>query len=345
MFDKKNLKHYLLAFTLIVLASYVGNTFKKKIYNEEDEEYDMIKQYLLNESPLYGSNKPKLWIHSKYEINSRKWLDFQSRNTNNLNQPYLNLTIQSIINHCSNDFHICLIDDETFSKLIPGWDVNISTVAEPMKTHLREVAFLKIIYNYGGMIVPDSFLCSTSLLPLYKSTVSSNKPFICEKLNRHDNKILKSNKVFIPNIYFMGSVKKHPIIDTLITLYSAKTKDSNFTDEFTFTGKEKEVIKNIIDGDKINLVDGKLIGIKNTKNKPILLEDLLEDKFLELDDKYYGIYIPGDEILKRNKYNWFSVLDQDQILKSNLTITKYIKSSMIDYDDVYKKSFASVTSI
>jgi hypothetical protein len=58
MFDKKNLKHYLLAFTLIVLASYVGNTFKKKIYNEEDEEYDMIKQYLLNESPLYGSNKP-----------------------------------------------------------------------------------------------------------------------------------------------------------------------------------------------------------------------------------------------------------------------------------------------
>ena len=50
-------------------------------------------------------------------------VDFHSRNTNNLNQPYLHLTIQSIIDHCSNDFHICLIDDDSFSKLIPEWDI------------------------------------------------------------------------------------------------------------------------------------------------------------------------------------------------------------------------------
>ena len=39
----------------------------------------MIKLYLLNDSPLYGQNKPKIWIHSKYELNARKWRDFQSR--------------------------------------------------------------------------------------------------------------------------------------------------------------------------------------------------------------------------------------------------------------------------
>jgi hypothetical protein len=45
------------------------------------DEYEMVKQYLLNESPLYGYNRPKIWIHSKYEVNSRKWKSFYSRNS------------------------------------------------------------------------------------------------------------------------------------------------------------------------------------------------------------------------------------------------------------------------
>ena len=128
MFDKNNIKHYLFAISLVVVASYVGNKFKDYYIDDSKQEYDMIKLYLLNDSPLYGENKPKIWIHSKYEINARKWRDFHSRNTNDLNQPYINLTIQSIIDHCSQDFHICLIDDQTFSKLIPGWNIDINNV-------------------------------------------------------------------------------------------------------------------------------------------------------------------------------------------------------------------------
>ena len=91
MFDK-NTGHFLFALSLIIIASYVGNNFKNQ-FAESSDEYDMIKEYLLNDSPLYGSNKPKIWIHSKYDINARKWLSFQSRNTKNLNQPYLHLTL------------------------------------------------------------------------------------------------------------------------------------------------------------------------------------------------------------------------------------------------------------
>ena len=88
LFDRKNIYHYLFAFSLILTASYVGNKFKQNFVNNNDE-YELIKKYLLNDSPLYGFNKPKIWIHSKYDINARKWKDFQSRNTTNLNQPYL----------------------------------------------------------------------------------------------------------------------------------------------------------------------------------------------------------------------------------------------------------------
>ena len=195
MFDRKNVKHYLLAISLLLVATYIGNSYKNYVNKDTTNyEYDMIKEYLLNDSPLYGMNKPKLWIHSKYEINSRKWLDFQSRNTTNLNQPYLHITIQSIINNCSDDFHICLIDDKTFSKLLPGWDIDLPNVADPMKSDLRDIALLKIIHTYGGMIVPDSFLCSKNLIDTYNNGIANDLPFMAEKINKTYLKNLKKIK-------------------------------------------------------------------------------------------------------------------------------------------------------
>ena len=113
MFSSNQITQYLMLFGVIIVAGYFGNSFNQKFQNKD--EYDLIKQYLLNESPLYGFNRPKLWIHSKYEVNARKWKDFYSRNTTDLNQPYIHLTIKTIINHCGNDFNVCLIDDESFS--------------------------------------------------------------------------------------------------------------------------------------------------------------------------------------------------------------------------------------
>jgi hypothetical protein len=135
MFSSKNISHYVVTGATILVASYFLNKYKQNF--ETNDEYDLIKKYLLNESPLYGYNRPKLWIHTKYEINARKWKDFYSRNSTDLNQPYLHLTIKTIVNHCGDDFNICLIDDDTFSKLIPSWDVDLSTVAEPMRAHFR----------------------------------------------------------------------------------------------------------------------------------------------------------------------------------------------------------------
>ena len=142
LFSSKNTSTYLFTVGIVLVASYFANTYKQNF--ETNDEYELIKKYLLNDSPLYGHNRPKIWIHTEYKINSRKWKDFYSRNTTDLNQPYIHLTIQSIIDHCSNDFHICLIDDETFSKLIPEWDIKVSILAEPLKSVLREIALVKL---------------------------------------------------------------------------------------------------------------------------------------------------------------------------------------------------------
>ena len=75
----------------------------------------MIQNYLFNgdnnkiNKIFENIKKPILWIYIPYEYNSRHWESFGSRSSLHLNQPYLYLTIQSIIQHCSNDFYICII--------------------------------------------------------------------------------------------------------------------------------------------------------------------------------------------------------------------------------------------
>ena len=66
------------------------------------------------------NGKPILWIHNKYEINSRNWDSFMSRNTNNLNQPYRRLCVDTIIKHCSDDeFGTLGVDYNKYLEMYP----------------------------------------------------------------------------------------------------------------------------------------------------------------------------------------------------------------------------------
>ena len=82
------------------------------------------------------------------------------------------MTIKSIINHCGDDFNICLIDDESFTKLLPSWDINVSRMAEPMKSQYRELGMARLLEIYGGLVVPNSFLCIKNLKPFYDDMIS-----------------------------------------------------------------------------------------------------------------------------------------------------------------------------
>lgn len=323
MFNNK----ILVSVSLILLATLIGSKYNE--YMNKNDDYNMIKMYLLNDSPLYGSNKPKIWIHSKYEINARKWLNFQSRNTNNLNQPYIELTIGSVINFCSNDFHICLIDDQSFSKLIPGWDVDVYTMAEPMKTYTRNLALLKLLFIYGGMVVPDTFLCTKNLKNLYNENIAGRMPFVCEKVNRSTNMQNKPRLTLAPNMYFMGSQKRNPTLEGLIAKYEDLVKNTRFTDMLTFSGSMDDFLVQNINAGKVNLVEGKKIGIRN-KNKVLGLDDLVSDAPLNLSKECYGIYIPGDEFLHRTNYAWFPVLSLEELVNSKMAISNYFNISMID---------------
>ena len=85
---------------------------------------------------------------------------------NYLNQPYLQLCVESIINCCGKSFHICLIDDNSFSKLIPDWKIDFDKIANPVKTHMRTLAMSRVLYYYGGLLIPNSTLVLKDLSTL-----------------------------------------------------------------------------------------------------------------------------------------------------------------------------------
>ena len=68
-------------------------------------------------------------------------------------------------------------------------------------------------------------------------------------------------------------------------------------------------------------------GVKKVNNKPVKINELLGNNPIEIADCIYGIYLPQEEILKRYKYSWFARLSTDQILKSDLNISKYMIAS------------------
>jgi len=329
--------YYAVGAAILILASYLVTNYKKSL--EPNDEYDMIKKYLLNDSPLYGYNRPKLWIHTKYEINSRKWKDFYSRNTVDLNQPYIHLTVKTIIDHCGDDFNICLIDDETFSKLIPSWDIDLTTVAEPMKSHLRQLGLAQLVYFYGGMLVPNSFICTKNLKNLYEEGIAQNQPFVCEAVNNTLNiEHQKRKLLFIPDMYFMGAKKNDPTMKEMVEYLKKLNRNPHFSNETDFVGDVSEWLLENVDQQRIVLIGGEVVGVKTEDRKVILLDNLMEEEFLKISSSSVGIYIPADEILRRPKFQWFAVMPADEVLKTNMIVSKYLQASIVDTTNEYSKT-------
>ena len=338
---------YLATLGVVLAVVFYGDIIRKWYSHEEEKsDYHMIRTYLLNKSPLYGHNKPKLWIHTKYEINARTWQSFQSRNTTNLNQPYIHLTVQSIVNMCSDDFHVCLIDDDTFAKLIPSWDVDVRALAEPHKNHMRQVGLLTLLYYYGGLVVPDSFVCLRPLLPLYNRAVHE-RPFVTDKLNRSSN-LLHENKqaqLFIADPYFMGARKNDPVIQEYLEFVKDQNRVPHFSSEHDFLGNTSWWVENAVREGHVSKLDGSIIGVKDNQGKPIMMEQLLSENYLDVDEQMFGLYIPSDEILKRTAYQWFSVMSREQILNSRMVVAKYMAASMVKSSYKHTKTLDSVDRV
>jgi hypothetical protein len=136
----------------------------------------------------------------------------------------------------------------------------------------------------------------------------------------------------------MGAVKNSLVMLEYVEYLKNRSQNGHITQVYEFLGDTSVGCIGSINMGKMNLIGGEYIGIKTNKRKPVLIEDLMEDNYLDLNPNIYGIYIPESEILSRPKYQWFAVLDSQQLLETNIFIAKHIKASMMDSMSEYEKS-------
>ena len=78
----------------------------------------------------------------------------------------------------------------------------------------------------------------------------------------------------------------------------------------------------------VRSIGAEKLGMKDARGKPISIEMLLNDSFIDMSHDAVGIYVPEDDILKRSAYQWFSRLSTVQVLDSNTNVGKMLLTGM-----------------
>jgi len=317
----KPIANLLILFSILIILSFLYKNYEAKLKREEEgDTYEAIQKYLLDGATLGKSKKPILWIHVPHEYNSRRWLSFGSRSSFDLNQPYLYLTVRSIIKNCDDSFTICIIDDSSLKKLIPGWNVDMTTISDPILSNMRILGMMKLLYIYGGMFCPLSFVCFKDLNGLYSKGTRGEKMFVCETVDRN---VSSTYDDFYPNLSFCGAPKECETVRELCN-FIQRTSSHDYTADVKFLGEFNRWCKQYIANGKINMINGIEIGTKTVDEKQIIVDDLMSNYYLDLCQHTYGILIPADEILSRRKFEWFARLSPKQVLESDTIIGNYI---------------------
>jgi hypothetical protein len=338
-----------IAYLLIMIVGFIYNKYKKTIDVEEQyQDGELIKKYLLNDTSLTNNKKPILWVHIEFEKNARAWESFGSRTTENLNQPYQYLTIRSIIEKCGESFNVCLLDDESLIKIIPEWRTKVEDLPRPLRSHMRELAMATILHLYGGLVVPSSFICFQNMRNLYDAHLEKANVVIGELRSTSS---ISSESQYSPSTKIMGCRRHDPLMKEYME-YLTQLIAVDHTQDMDFTGEPSRWWMAKLNPTaaescastaaassagtaaaatnyKVSLIPAEELGAKTMKNKPVLIEELLADVDIHLSPTTAGIYIPDKDILKRHKFQWFARLSPAQVLESNTLIGKYMLAKAV----------------
>ena len=306
-------KLYILFILIVVLMSYLVYNHYNNLY-EQDKimfkgELIDINTFFFSDSYLKQSKNRKIWVHIPFEKNSRQWINFGSRTSTDLNLAYMTLCVKSIIDHCGEKYDVFIIDDSNFSNLLAD-DIDMNKLSGALKEKYRELCMLKVLYNYGGVILPPTLFLTKSI----KSIDDPRDWYVSEISNQFNVSYLPT----YPTQLLMGANKHNDKLIEYITHYSNKIKND--------FGEESLHFSNYLRKHNVNCLDGKLIGVKDKKNAPIMLEDLMENKRIHLHRDHVGVYIPHNELIKRTKYNWFCSLNAQEVLECNIFISHYMRT-------------------
>lgn len=299
---------------ILLVSSYFYNKFQryeKRLKCKEDR--DAIARYLLSSNKEYSATKPNMWIYIPNEYNARCWQSWGSRSSTTVNQPYLGLSVGSIVSKCGNDFNICAVSDNNIADLLPNWHVDLSKIGDPVQQKMRDLAMAKLIYKYGGLIVPCNFVCQRSLRPAYDTAFITTGAVAFPCLNTTS---ASGNEVTLTD-KFMGCRPKCKVIGELIELLQTIASQDH-TEASIFEGRVAKWLEDARERQLITCVSPKSCGIMDENEKIVTVDRLMQDEFIPFMDSMYGVILPREALLERKTYQWFPVLSAvDSVMVDN----------------------------
>jgi hypothetical protein len=300
-----------LLFVVVVVIFYSKYTDKNSTLYSDDE---LLKKHIFNGDTKFN-NKPFLWVYYNKDSDN-KLFRFRENNTG----PLEEFCITRIIKSQSSDFNVVLINDSCFSKLIPGWSVDIGVVPEPTKCHVRQLSLITLLYHYGGIICPSTFYPTTSLIDIYRENgcfVFYTNIRTCPLLHTTE-----SSEYLIPNINFIGCKRNNLELKNLMQ-YLENLSKTDYTNEQDFLKLANRKVDNMT----IEKIDGRSVGVKDSDNKIVTLERLIGEKKVQFCDDMIGLYIPKDKISVLRHYKWVLYVPIYELLGSRTNLGDFLDNN------------------
>ena len=271
--------------TLGVTAFMVYDQFRK---DRKSQSYDEIV-------------KRKTLEYLKNPINQRPFLWIYVDNVDPSQIPvYKRLCIETIIKNCDDSFNIILLDDSAVKDMLPHWSVPIERLLGPTKMYYRYLAQLELLYEYGGFILPPSFLCIRDLKEMYVSNVLQKKKMI---VGENVNPGPDFTQRFIVDPRLVASEKENMILKTYIDFVRRKAQEDT-TGETWFDNDYATWCTSRIQNGHINMIDGSYLGTKDRNGNVVTIESLVGEsaKPPQLSSFVNGIWIPSDQLEDRTQF-------------------------------------------
>ena len=293
---------------MIMKYNYTKILKEERMRTRKGEKLD-INKYFYDADNLRDSKRRKLWVHIPFERNARQWESFGSRNTYELNLAYMTLCIKSIVDNCSQDYDIVIFDDTNIHEILKDMNIDLSKISGTLLDKYREICLMKILYEHGGVLVPPSLFLHKSIQKIDNDDVW----YVIDSYNHHSDNL----KSMLPSTVVSGSNKENKSLKKYITyLEEIVLKDFG---ETSLHYSANYFLKN-----NIPVLDGALIGIRDVKNKPIGLDQLMSSRELVLRSDAIGLYMPHDELLRRKAYQWYCYLSEQEVLDAHVAFSYYI---------------------
>jgi hypothetical protein len=217
-----------------------------------------------------------------------------------------------------------LINDDSFRKIIPGWDISLDSVAKPTRQRLRQMALARTLYYFGGMVVPDSLLCFSNLEPVYNAALNCpGQAFVGELVDRSKT---AEDYEYAPSTRIMGCKAGSKLMEEY-DQYLGYVISKDYTNQPTFLGDWSNWWTEKVNARQASMISAKQLGAE-VPHGPMTIEMLMGSTYYELSPECVALYIPKDELSERLNYRWFERQSPEQVLSGDYLIGLYFLAAL-----------------